>query len=689
MMDAQAQDRAHRIGQKKEVRVFRLLTNSPVEERILARATDKRNLNGLVVEAGHFSARNGSANAAAAQEKKEMMETLLKEWSEGASMSSDGGDGEEGVGAGAGAGAGGGGGSSSCGGTNGGVGGEGTGKSALEAMEQAEDDQLNEMMASSDAELQLYQAMDVQYAKQRAERWSTMHAALQKQRQYHAGNSGSAAVTAAAAAIAPPLPPRLMDAQEIPMWLTEDCWPTKYSVIMRDMMSVSTVAVGTRQGLVAKIPKKKGRRKNSEIALEMQQMQQYGVDDGEDDVEEEELPEEDPDAHVVAGKVMRKRKEVTYDDGMTDLQYSRYCEKQQDAVESKQIAMKEKKLDKLDGTIFKDLVDVLNALQRIKREDGSFLASIFVDKPPKIYYPDYYQIIQQPIALKQLLMKLRKMDYSYFEELELDFALMTHNARTYNLDTSPIFFDGEALRREFYARCKPILHKYGVRDADTIEFTELPESGHRIYPLDYAYRCVLSREVAEWAIGSSNGGGGGGEEGSEDDEEEEGGRKRGAREEGEDYGSEAGGAGITGGGGGTSAAPGTAPKKRGPKVGSKKTPSSTGGAKVGRKRSAGAAVAFADGSADGEYLYAGGDNGATPFVSAGPIKKKARQSMGAATTTTTTSAGGLGGGGSSSSNGMSFSIKKRKQEELEEGEESDDQEPLVLSLSFNRRKTMG
>ena len=32
--------------------MFRLVTNSPIEERVLARATDKKNLNGLVVEAG-------------------------------------------------------------------------------------------------------------------------------------------------------------------------------------------------------------------------------------------------------------------------------------------------------------------------------------------------------------------------------------------------------------------------------------------------------------------------------------------------------------------------------------------------------------------------------------------------------------------------------------------------------------
>lgn len=40
-MDLQAQDRAHRIGQTQEVRVFRLATESPVEEHILKRANEK------------------------------------------------------------------------------------------------------------------------------------------------------------------------------------------------------------------------------------------------------------------------------------------------------------------------------------------------------------------------------------------------------------------------------------------------------------------------------------------------------------------------------------------------------------------------------------------------------------------------------------------------------------------------
>ena len=37
-MDAQATDRVHRIGQKKKVLVYRLVTKGTVEERILKRA---------------------------------------------------------------------------------------------------------------------------------------------------------------------------------------------------------------------------------------------------------------------------------------------------------------------------------------------------------------------------------------------------------------------------------------------------------------------------------------------------------------------------------------------------------------------------------------------------------------------------------------------------------------------------
>jgi len=76
MADMQAQDRAHRIGQKNEVRVLRLVTNSPVEEKILSRATEKLNINELVVEAGKFNKDSKE------HERRAMMQSLLRDWDE-------------------------------------------------------------------------------------------------------------------------------------------------------------------------------------------------------------------------------------------------------------------------------------------------------------------------------------------------------------------------------------------------------------------------------------------------------------------------------------------------------------------------------------------------------------------------------------------------------------------------------
>ena len=71
--DLQAQDRAHRIGQKKEVRVFRLLCSDTVEERILAEANRKLNMDRQVIQAGKFNQK------ATDEERQEMLEDLLRQ----------------------------------------------------------------------------------------------------------------------------------------------------------------------------------------------------------------------------------------------------------------------------------------------------------------------------------------------------------------------------------------------------------------------------------------------------------------------------------------------------------------------------------------------------------------------------------------------------------------------------------
>ncbi|KAG2588750.1 hypothetical protein PVAP13_5NG234900 [Panicum virgatum] len=53
--DLQAQDRAHRIGQKKEVQVFRFCTEYTIEEKVIERAYKKLALDALVIQQGRLA----------------------------------------------------------------------------------------------------------------------------------------------------------------------------------------------------------------------------------------------------------------------------------------------------------------------------------------------------------------------------------------------------------------------------------------------------------------------------------------------------------------------------------------------------------------------------------------------------------------------------------------------------------
>ncbi|XP_014118018.1 PREDICTED: helicase SRCAP [Pseudopodoces humilis] len=54
-MDAQAQDRCHRIGQTRDVHIYRLISERTVEENILKKANQKRLLGDMAIEGGNFT----------------------------------------------------------------------------------------------------------------------------------------------------------------------------------------------------------------------------------------------------------------------------------------------------------------------------------------------------------------------------------------------------------------------------------------------------------------------------------------------------------------------------------------------------------------------------------------------------------------------------------------------------------
>jgi SWI/SNF-related matrix-associated actin-dependent regulator of chromatin subfamily A member 5 len=86
--DLQAMDRAHRIGQTKQVYVFRFITEESVEERMLERAAQKLRLDQLVIQQGRTQQQKGESgvigramarclNCGIAASKEELQEMIM------------------------------------------------------------------------------------------------------------------------------------------------------------------------------------------------------------------------------------------------------------------------------------------------------------------------------------------------------------------------------------------------------------------------------------------------------------------------------------------------------------------------------------------------------------------------------------------------------------------------------------
>ena len=367
-MDLQAQDRAHRIGQKKDVRVFRIITQTPVEEKILSRATEKLQMNELVVEAGKFD-KSGQKKDDNSLERLKMMELLLTDFDENQNAQStataeedfekdtDDGEGEE----------------------------EGEDNKNL----------FNEMISSNDDDYKLYCKLDME---------------------------GTNA------------PELYSDLSSAPDWII---YPSG--------------------------------AKPEEGAEEL--------------VDNNGFPE-------FLGKRRAAAGDKSYDDGLTEKQFCRMMDKQHDAEKkSKKKAKGKKRKADLDSSA---ILDDGGGRKRAKAEnfidDSSRAASsnasgagsdevtpavqerlfsvtksviyykdkatqrklseIFLEKPCPQTYPDYYQIIEKPIGMNDILRKCRAMLYTSLKDFRDDWNNLFKNALTYNGAGSWIVLDAETLKGE-------------------------------------------------------------------------------------------------------------------------------------------------------------------------------------------------------------------------------------------------
>ncbi|CAA7052050.1 unnamed protein product [Microthlaspi erraticum] len=144
-IDLQAQARAHRIGQKKDVLVLRFETANTVEEQVRATAEHKLGVANQSITAGFFD------NSTSAEDRKEYLESLLR------------------------------------------------GSKKEENAPVLEDDALNDLIARSEPEIEIFESMDKQRKEDEMEIWKTL---VQGQ--------GSSSVS-----VEPPTPSRLVTEDDL------------------------------------------------------------------------------------------------------------------------------------------------------------------------------------------------------------------------------------------------------------------------------------------------------------------------------------------------------------------------------------------------------------------------------------------------------------------------------------------
>ena len=105
------------------------------------------------------------------------------------------------------------------------------------------------------------------------------------------------------------------------------------------------------------------------------------------------------------------------------------------------------KRPKVDAASLKDFISsVLRLVNELKDpSEERVLVAPFVKLPPKKVYPDYYEIIKEPISLSDIQKKEAKDKYPDTASFLDDFKLLEENAKTYNDPDSWIAVDAKQI----------------------------------------------------------------------------------------------------------------------------------------------------------------------------------------------------------------------------------------------------
>lgn len=184
------------------------------------------------------------------------------------------------------------------------------------------------------------------------------------------------------------------------------------------------------------------------------------------------------------GDGSRKRKDIAYDDGLTEKQFLRMMDKQslheENAKKKKKIqhaasrsvplemSFEEEELadDAPGGALLTDwtyrkLISCGKTVVALKDPATKRrLAEVFLEKPDPATFPDYYEIVEKPIAINDILRKCRAKIYATIGEFKDDWKIMFTNAAKFNGVDSWVVQDALTLEKEL----ERVLKKNGFVD---------------------------------------------------------------------------------------------------------------------------------------------------------------------------------------------------------------------------------
>ena len=377
--DLQAQDRAHRIGQKNEVRILRLISSNSVEEKILEAANFKKDMDGKVIQAGRFD--NKSTN----EERDALLRTLLD---------------TEAV-------------------------------DALAEQDEMDDDDLNEIMARSEDELKQFQEMDAERALDP---------------DYGPGK---------------PLP-RLMAENELPdIYMQEDNPVTEEIEEIAGRGARERTRVKYDDGLTEEqwlmavdddedtiedaIARKNARIDKRNSNKDKRAGRKSGFDSSaEVSRESSEVPVSRKKARGgKANGVKRKADEEAEETPVAKRKRGGKPTKSQDTLSPGERNLLQKIFTKTYNHLMHLQVDVAPTSSDEEGDSPAVRNVIgpFMKLVPKAVYPDYYIVIQNPIAMDHIDKKIKKEQYRSVREFMDDIKLLCNNARTFNEDGSMLYQD--------------------------------------------------------------------------------------------------------------------------------------------------------------------------------------------------------------------------------------------------------